>query len=63
MGDELKYTVSYAFGEDSKQEQSTGEHDYKPLSLQHGTTYVARIRAKNEYGWSDWSDDVVFSGT
>lgn len=58
-GDEFKYTMSYVFGIDGQPTVS----DVTPLSLEHGTTYVAHLRARNLHGWSDWSTDVVFSGT
>lgn len=58
-GDEFRYTVAYVFG---------GEHqsqtkDVVPQTLQTGTTYVARLRTRNVHGWSEWSTDVVFTGT
>lgn len=58
-GDERRYVMSYIFG-GAHQSQNA---DVLPQTLQHGTTYVARLRARNFHGWSDWSADVVFSGT
>lgn len=58
-GDELKYTTSHTFGGDGQQQRT----DVEPSSLEHGTTYVARLRARNGHGWSEWSSEVVFSGT
>lgn len=52
--DEHKYTISYLFGGDGQQTS--------PITLQPGITYVARLRASNVHGWSEWSEDVVFSG-
>lgn len=60
-GDEIKYTVAYVLGVDGQ--QTVPAADVVPSSLEPGTTYVARLRARNFHGWSDWSSDVVFSGT
>lgn len=62
-GDERRYTVSYTFDEGQHSQQQAGEPAVVPLTLQHGITYVARLRARNVYDWSDWSTEVVFSGT
>lgn len=62
-GDERRYTMSYLFGGDSQpQQQPAGESMITPIILRRGTTYVARLRAENVHGWSDWSSDVVFTG-
>lgn len=62
-GDERRYTVSYAFDDGQQHQQQAGESALVPPTLQHGVTYVARLRARNVHGWSDWSPEVVFSGT
>lgn len=61
-GDERQYAVSYVFGGNGQPQQPAGGPATEPLTLQHGTTYVARLRAQNVHGWSDWSAQVVFSG-
>lgn len=62
-GDERRYTMSYLFGGDNQpQQQPAGESSITPIILRRGTTYVARLRAENVNGWSDWSSDVVFTG-
>jgi len=64
-GDERRYAVSYLFGADSEpqqQQQQAGGTMTVPIVLRRGTTYVARLRALNVHGWSDWSTDVVFTG-
>ncbi|XP_027849832.2 neural cell adhesion molecule 1-like isoform X1 [Aphis gossypii] len=62
-GDERRYTMSYLFGGDSQpQQQPAGESMITPIILRRGTTYVARLRAENVHGWSDWSSDIVFTG-
>jgi len=64
-GDERRYAVSYLFGGDSQpqqQQQQAGGPTTEPIILRRGTTYVARLRALNVHGWSDWSTDVVFTG-
>jgi len=53
-GDERRYSVSYVFDDDER----TDGQPRKP-TLEPGTTYVARIRARNTHGWSEWSADVV----
>ncbi|XP_060855803.1 neural cell adhesion molecule 1-like isoform X1 [Metopolophium dirhodum] len=62
-GDERRYSMSYVFGDNVQlQQQVGGAPATTPVTLQHGTTYVARLKARNVHGWSDWSADVVFSG-
>ncbi|XP_022177691.1 neural cell adhesion molecule 1-like isoform X2 [Myzus persicae] len=60
-GDERRYSVSYVFGDNGQAQQPAGEPATVPITLQHGTTYVARLKAHNVHGWSDWSTEVVFS--
>jgi hypothetical protein len=61
-GDERRYSVSYVFGDNGQPQQEAVAPATSPVTLQHGTTYVARLKARNVHGWSDWSTDVVFSG-
>lgn len=53
-GDEPRYSVRYVFDDDER----TDGQPRKP-TLEPGTTYVARLRARNTHGWSEWSADVV----
>lgn len=62
-GDERRYNVAYVFDGDKRQTMQADGSAVVPLSLKPGTTYVAHLRARNVHGWSDWSTDVVFSGT
>lgn len=61
-GDERQYSMSYVFGDYVQPHQPAGGPATVPITLQRGTTYVARLKARNIHGWSDWSTDVVFSG-
>ncbi|KAL4135037.1 hypothetical protein QTP88_006703 [Uroleucon formosanum] len=60
-GDERRYAMSYVFGDNGQPQQTAGAPATVPVTLQHGTTYVARLKARNVHGWSDWSADVVFA--
>lgn len=62
-GDELRYDVNYVLGSEAYRQLSGGSTVTVPLSLEHGTTYVARLRYRNTHGWSEWSEEIVFSGT
>lgn len=60
--DERRFNVAYVFG-DTQQQPNSNVESSVPENLDPATVYVARLRAKNLHGWSEWSDETVFSST